>query len=161
MLKARPDLTPWQEAGNKIIHYHGESDFSIPTASSVRYWDSVREIMYPHLSYNASAAKINKWYKFFSVPGATHCAANDLEPNGPFPQTNLQVMINWVEKGVEPTTLNATVLMGDHIGENRQICQWPLRPLWRENGTKMNCVYDQKSLDTWRYKLDAIKLPVY
>lgn len=155
-----PDLTPFHQAGGKIIHYHGESDFSIPTDSSVRYHESVRQIMYPGLSYNESNAKLNAWYKLFLVPGAGHCDINALQPNGPFPQTNLQVMIDWVEKGVEPQTLNATILQGKHIGENAQICQWPLRPLWDASG-KMNCVYDQASIDTWHYDLDGIPLPVY
>lgn len=51
-----PDLGPFRDAGGKILHYHGESDYSIPTASSVRYHESVRSVMYPHLSYNASQA---------------------------------------------------------------------------------------------------------
>jgi tannase len=116
--------------------------------------------MYPGLSYNASNEALSECYKLFLVPGAAHCNYNDLQPNGPFPQTNMQVMIDWVEKGIEPQTLNATVLQGAHIGENAQICQWPLRPLWSSNGT-MECVYDQTSIDTWHYDLDAIPVPVW
>jgi tannase len=37
-----PDLTPFHNAGGKILHYRGEQDNSIPTASSVRYRESVR-----------------------------------------------------------------------------------------------------------------------
>lgn len=155
-----PDLSLWQEAGNKILHYHGESDNSIPTASSVRYRESVRKIMYPHLSYNASEAALSEWYKFYSIPGAAHCSDNAYQPNAPFPQTNFQVMIDWVEKGVAPDTLNATVLLGENQGKNEQICAWPLRPLWKENAT-MECVFDQTSLDTWFYDLDAVKMPVF
>ncbi|TEY63540.1 hypothetical protein BOTCAL_0154g00080 [Botryotinia calthae] len=33
-----PDLTPFQSSGGKLLHYHGESDPSIPTAPSVHYW---------------------------------------------------------------------------------------------------------------------------
>ncbi|CAJ2513844.1 Uu.00g019630.m01.CDS01 [Anthostomella pinea] len=156
-----PDLTPYHQAGGKILHYHGESDPSIPTASSVRYHESVRQIMYPRLSYNESNARLNEWYKLYLVPGAGHCAPNTYQPNGPFPQTNLQVMIDWVEEGVEPKTLNATVLLGEHKGENRQICEWPLRPYWPTNGTEVACVYDQPSIDTWHYDLDVYKVPIY
>ncbi|RAO71926.1 uncharacterized protein BHQ10_007938 [Talaromyces amestolkiae] len=155
-----PDLTPFQEAGGKVIHFHGESDFSVPTASSVRYWESVRSIMYPDLSYLEGANALNDWYRLFLVPGAGHCAPDPNQPNGPFPQTNLQVLINWVEKGVTPTTLNATVLQGSNEGKNEQLCAWPLRPLWGKTGT-MSCVYDQTSLDTWHYDLDAVPMPVY
>lgn len=154
-----PDLTPFHSAGGKVLHFHGESDNSIPTASSVCYYESVRSVMYPNLSYNASVAALNDWYRLFLVPGAAHCSANANQPNGPFPQTNLAVLIDWVEKGVEPKTLNATVLAGENQGANEQICGWPLRPLWR-NGT-MECMYDQRSINSWLYDLDAIKLPVY
>lgn len=153
------DLTPFHQAGGKVIHIHGEADNSIPTASSVRYWESVRSIMYPGLSYKEGANTLKNWYQLYLVPGAAHCAANPLMPNGPFPQTNLQVLIDWVEKDVQPVTLNATVLEGEHAGENRQICRWPLRPIWK-NG-KMECEYDQKSIDTWHYDFDGVPMPVY
>ncbi|RBR13481.1 uncharacterized protein FIESC28_08181 [Fusarium coffeatum] len=45
-----PDLTTFKEAGGKLLHYHCESDPSIPAGSSVHYWQSVRSIMYPKLS---------------------------------------------------------------------------------------------------------------
>lgn len=156
-----PDLTKFQASGGKILHYHGESDFSIPTASSVRYFESVRQIMYPGTSFNDTEDTLGDWYRLYLVPGASHCSTNINEPNAPFPQTNLAVLIDWVEKGMKPTTLNSTVLLGEHAGENQQICAWPLRPLWTNNGTSMECVYNQESLDTWIYDLDAFKMPVY
>lgn len=155
-----PDLTPFHNAGGKVIHFHGESDNSVPTASSVRYWESVRSIMYPDKSYLEGADALNDWYRLFLVPGAAHCSPDPNQPNGAFPQTNLQVLINWVEKGVTPTTLNATVLQGSNEGKNEQICAWPLRPLWAKNGS-MSCVYDQTSLNTWHYDLNAVPMPVY
>ena len=156
-----PDLSPYKNAGGKIIHFHGESDFSIPTASSVRYWESVRQVMNPGLSYNESTQAQDEFYKLFLVPGGSHCDVNAYEPNGPWPQTNLAVLIDWVENGVAPVTLNATVLQGENIGTNQQICSWPLRPYWTENGTNMECVYDQTSIDSWQYDLDAFYMPVY
>jgi tannase len=154
-----PDLTPFQEAGGKILHYHGESDYSIPTASSVRYHDSVRSVMYSGMSYNDSISALSEWYKLYLIPGAGHCGTNSAQPNGPFPQTTLDVLIDWVENKNPPTTLNATVLQGDNKGQHQQICEWPLRPLWKDD--VMDCVFDQASLDTWLYDLDAFKMPVY
>ncbi|KAJ9665464.1 hypothetical protein H2201_004346 [Coniosporium apollinis] len=156
-----PDLTPFQQAGGKVLHYHGESDNSIPTASSVRYHESVRQIMYGNMNFNDSQAALGDWYRLFLVPGAAHCAPNPEQPNGPFPQTNLAVLIDWVERNSTPTTLNATVLQGENTGDNAQICAWPLRPLWTNNGTDMECVYDQASINSWMYNFTAIKMPVY
>lgn len=156
-----PDLSPIQNAGTKIIHFHGESDYSVPTDSSVRYWNSVRTTLNPGASYNESVDAINEFYKLFLVPGGSHCAPNAYEPNGPWPQTNLAVLIDWVENGNAPETLNATVLQGDNVGQNQQICAYPLRPLWTNNGTTLECVYDQASIDSFDYDLDAFLLPVY
>jgi len=92
-----PDLTSFQSSGGKMIHYHGESDPSIPTASSVHYWQSVRSIMYPNLTSDASLEALQDWYQFYPVPGAGHCGVNSLQPNGPYPEYNMATMIDWVE----------------------------------------------------------------
>ncbi|KAJ5118718.1 uncharacterized protein N7443_007650 [Penicillium atrosanguineum] len=155
-----PDLTEFYENGGKIIHFHGEQDESIPTGSSVHYYDSVRQTMYPKMTYNSSTSALKEWYRLFLVPGAAHCATNTAQPNGPFPQTNFEVMSRWVENGIVPQTLNATILQGEHIGDNEQLCAWPLRPYWRD-GKTLTCEYDQASIDTFDYNFDAYKLPLY
>ncbi|KAF5878767.1 putative tannase subunit protein [Botrytis fragariae] len=156
-----PDLTDIYNYGGKILHFHGESDPSVPAASSVHYYESVRSIMYPGLSFNESTEALKEWYRLYMVPGAAHCAINSEQENGPFPQTNLQVLIEWVENDTVPVTLNATHLAGDYKGDNAQICAWPLRPLWINNGTTQDCVFDQASYDTWTYTFDAFKRPLY
>ncbi|GME61188.1 Tannase subunit [Neofusicoccum parvum] len=156
-----PDLTPFQSHGGKVLHYHGESDPSIPSGSSVHYFDSVRKTMYPSLGYNESVEALGDWYRFFLVPGAAHCGTNSLQP-GPYPQSNMDTIIAWVEDGVVPTRLNATVSSGDYSGETQMLCNWPLRPYWGAgNGTSFECVYDQDSIDSWTYTFDAFKMPVY
>jgi tannase len=156
-----PDLTPFKEAGGKVIHFHGESDYSIPTASSVRYWESVRAIMNPGKSYLDSVAATQEFYRLFLVPGGSHCSPNSAEPNGPWPQTSLANLIDWVENDIPPTTLNGTVLQGENQGQNQQICGWPLRPVWVDGGENLECIYDQASIDSWIYDLDAFDMPVY
>lgn len=155
-----PDLTPFQSSGGKLLHYHGESDPSIPAASSVHYWQSVRSIMYPHLSDQKAREALGDWYQFYLVPGAAHCGSNSLQP-GPYPQVNMETMIDWVENGKKPSRLNATVSSGDHAGETQMLCQWPTRPLWSGNSSAFRCVEDEKSVESWTYEFEAFKLPVY
>jgi tannase len=156
-----PDLGVLQQSGGKVLHFHGEADPSVPTASSVHYHEAVRQIMFPDATFDESVEALGEFYRLYLVPGMAHCATNSEQPNGPFPQTNLAVMIDWVENGITPVTLNATVLQGDNEGEKQQICAWPLRPLWSNNGTVMDCVFDQASYDTWVYDFDAYALPLY
>ncbi|KAK8200565.1 Tannase/feruloyl esterase [Phyllosticta capitalensis] len=155
-----PDLEDFHNAGGKVIHFHGESDNSIPTASSVIYHDAVRKIMYPNMGLNESYAALQDWYRLFLVPGAAHCSPSTDQPNGPFPQNVLQSVIDWVENGVVPERLNATVLDGTTTDVDQKICTFPLRPMWRDNAT-MDCVFDKASYDSWVPELDSIPVPVY
>ncbi|KAH7371532.1 Tannase/feruloyl esterase [Pyrenochaeta sp. MPI-SDFR-AT-0127] len=155
-----PDLTPFQSSGAKLLHYHGESDPSIPAASSVHYWQSVRSIMYPDLDDEAAAEALSDWYQFYLIPGAAHCGSNSLQP-GPYPQDNMATIIDWVENGIKPSRLNATVSSGEYAGEVQQLCQWPSRPLWSGNSSSFDCVDDRASVDSWTYSFDAFKIPVY
>lgn len=152
-----PELSPFRASGGKIIHWHGEADAGIPVGSSVLYHESVRKTMYPGMSYNASHDALAEWYRLFLVPGAGHCSPSPDQSNGPFPQTVLGSIIDWVEKGINPVQLNAT-LFGSGVEE--KLCSFPLRPMWAEDG-KHQCVYEQESLDTWFPQLDGFPLPVY
>ncbi|KAI1306218.1 tannase and feruloyl esterase [Xylaria venustula] len=150
-----PDLSDFQAAGSKILHVHGEADSSIPAASSVHYYESVRQIMFGDQSYDDGTKALDDFYRLFLVPGGEHCNSNSAQPNGGWPITTLQTVIDWVEGGTAPATLNNT---GTGISS---LCRWPLRPLWSGNGTSFDCVFDQKSNDAWQYKLDAFIFPVY
>ncbi|GAM36619.1 hypothetical protein TCE0_018r05839 [Talaromyces pinophilus] len=156
-----PDLSTYHNAGGKVLHIHGESDPSVPTASSVRYWESVRSVMYSNLSYTQGAAALNEWYRLYLTPGGGHCGPSTQQPNGPWPQTQLEVLINWVENNSTPTTLNATVLSGSNEGQRWDLCAWPLRPLWSDNGSSFDCIFDQESINTWQWNLTAWNMPVY
>ncbi|KAL2823320.1 Tannase/feruloyl esterase [Aspergillus cavernicola] len=155
-----PDLSAFQSTGGKLLHYHGESDPSVPTASSLHYWQSVRKIMYPDVSYKESLASLAEWYQFYLIPGAAHCGTNTLQP-GPYPEDNMATMIKWVEGGVTPSRLNATVSSGDYEGETQMLCQWPERPLWRDGSDEFDCVTDEESVESWIYEFPAFKVPVY
>lgn len=150
----QPDLHSLRSAGAKVIHLHGEQDDSIPTGSSVHYYESVRSVMYPNMTYNASVAAMDDFYRLFLVPGGAHCGTNSLQPNGQWPRTTLETMIEWVESDTAPELLDTT-------GTINSICRWPLRPLWSSNATEPDCVYDQASIDTWKYNFDAYSTPLY
>lgn len=156
-----PDLTPFHTTGGKLLHYHGESDPSIPAASSVHYQQSVLKTMYPNATAAVAQAAMNDWYQFYLIPGAAHCGSNSLQP-GPYPQDNMATIIDWVENGVVPARLNATVSEGAYEGEVQRLCQWPLRPLWSGDGEAFECVDDAASVESWTYVFDAFKLqPVW
>lgn len=155
-----PDLTAFQAAGGKLLHYHGESDPSVPAASSVHYWQSVRQIMYPNATDAEALEQLADWYQFYLIPGAAHCGTNTLQP-GPWPESNMDIMIDWVENGKKPARLNSTVSSGEYEGETQMLCQWPQRPLWKQGSDEFDCVSDEESVESWTYEFPAFKVPVY
>ncbi|KAL5040920.1 hypothetical protein BDW71DRAFT_192805 [Aspergillus fruticulosus] len=154
-----PDLSTFKSSGGKLIHYHGESDQSIPTASSVHYWQSVKNTMYPSLTNAEAMEKMKEWYQLYLVPGAAHCASNSIQPNGPYPYDNMNTIIEWVENGIQPTSLNATVTQGKYSGEVQSLCQFPYRPMWKNGAWK--CESDTKGANTFSYTFPAFKVAVY
>ncbi|KAL7624784.1 hypothetical protein AAE478_006356 [Parahypoxylon ruwenzoriense] len=112
-----PDLAPFRSAGGKVIHVHGEADSSIPAGSSVHYYESVRKMTYGGLSYNEGVSAVDEFYRLYLVP-----------------------VIEWVENGVAPDTLN---IAGDIV----ILWKWLSRPLRSGNGTAFNYVFDQASID--------------
>lgn len=53
-----PDLGVFHNNGGKVIHFHGESDPSVPSDSSVIYHDAVRQIMYPNKTFDARVTTV-------------------------------------------------------------------------------------------------------
>ncbi|KAJ5913924.1 tannase and feruloyl esterase [Penicillium tannophilum] len=154
-----PDLSPFLNRGGRLLHFHGEADSSIPTTGSIRYHESVRKIMYPELSFEEGNKKLNEWYRLYLIPGAAHCAINDEQPNAGFPRDNFAHLIKWVEDGVTPVTINATVQSGDNEGEVQNVCTWPSRPYYKND--KLVCQENQSSVNAMLWDLPAYKQPVY
>ncbi|KAH8642573.1 Tannase [Alternaria alternata] len=150
-----PDVSAFANAGGKVIHIHGEQDPSIPAASSVHYYESVRNVMFPNMTFKASTEAMDDFYRLYLVPGGAHCGVNTAQPGGGWPATTLQTIIEWVENGIAPTTLNNTG------ATTPELCKWPLRPLWSNNGTTFDCVFEEASYRSWIYDFDAYSTPLY
>lgn len=57
------DLEPSYRAGGKVIHYHGMSDASIATGSSIYFYERVVEALQPR------GIDLDEFYRFFLIPG--------------------------------------------------------------------------------------------
>lgn len=154
------DLQDFNDAGGKVIHYHGEADNSIPTLSSVIYQEQVRRVMYPNASYEESLKELHEFYRLYIIPGAAHCSPS--AENGSFPQTVLGSVIEWVENGVVPEQLNVTVLQGPNEGRKEKVCTFPYRPMWNDGSSEHDCIMPEEDvLDSWFPVLDSIPLNSY
>lgn len=57
------DLSPFYKKGGKLLHYHGFSDGSIATGSSVYFYNHVLRTLKP------KGIDVDDFYRFFLVPG--------------------------------------------------------------------------------------------
>ncbi|KAH8552280.1 tannase and feruloyl esterase family protein [Umbelopsis sp. PMI_123] len=134
-----PHLEDFHNNGGKVIHFHGESD---PVFLRIRRLSTT-------MLFARSCTRTRP---------LTRATTNSLMAL--VPRTVLESVIDWVENGINPTMLNATVSGGTTSDVDQKIRSFPLRPYWKDNST-MECVYDKKSIDTWLPNLDSIPIPVY
>ncbi|KAF2738052.1 tannase and feruloyl esterase [Polyplosphaeria fusca] len=103
------DLRNFQDAGGKMITYHGMADMSIPFRSTRHYYDAVREI----------SPNVHDFYRLFEAPGLSHCTGGA----GGQPLKLFESLVQWVEQGVAPDSLEAT----NASNQTNLLCPYPKR----------------------------------
>ncbi|KAE8442204.1 hypothetical protein EG329_003733 [Mollisiaceae sp. DMI_Dod_QoI] len=150
------DLTPFYKKGGKLLQYHGLSDWSIATGSSIYFYNQVARTMEPN------GIDLDNFYRFYLIPGMGHCAGTYAGMNAPWyiagdgQNSNLGgnshsvpgysdskhdvllAMMAWVENGTAPTDIIATKYLNDTNPEGgvlrqRPICVYPSHAVY--NGT--------------------------
>lgn len=106
-----PDLIDFEQAGGKLIHYHGLADPSIYPSGSLDYYKKVE----------ARNPDLRSFYRYFEAPGVRHCSGR----NGPDPNNPVAAVVTWVENGLAPDFLSA--VSADGYLE-RNLCPYPLVP---------------------------------
>lgn len=92
------DLTQFKDRGGKLIIWHGYNDSSVSAYHTQDYVDSV--------TARFGASQSAEFMRTYFAPGVNHCGGGE----GPAPddQSLLDTMVDWVEKGVAPTSVMAT-----------------------------------------------------
>ena len=57
-----PDLQPFEQAGGKLILWHGEADYSIPFISSDAYYQAV-------VQANGGLSATQQFARYYALPG--------------------------------------------------------------------------------------------
>ena len=134
------DLSAFRSKGGKLIMYHGLSDTTIPTGSSIDYFQGVNSTM---------SGSIDDFFQLYIVPGMGHCGQSDVAPYyiaaaGQIVETAdgkgfsvpgyidpehdvLLAMMQWVENGTTPQHVIASKWTNDTL-ENGLLMQRPLCP---------------------------------
>ncbi|WPG98032.1 tannase precursor [Acrodontium crateriforme] len=110
---ADPDLSEFKAAGGKIVNWHGLADQIIPPGGMTDYYKRVK----------ALDPDVESFYRFFEAPGIEHCSGGP----GAFPADALSSLVDWVENGRAPKTLDAATIpsSSSDVVSTRILCPWP------------------------------------
>lgn len=109
-----PDLTDLQNAGTKLLTWHGMADQLITYHGTVDYYDRVTQLN----------PNVTDYYRFFLAPGVEHCGLGPgLDPH----LTIFDSLLAWVENGTAPDTIPGA---GPAVGDNNAtrevgLCLYP------------------------------------
>lgn len=125
------DLEMLRVSGTKLLTWHGLNDPVIPYQNTVRYRERVEALM-------GGARNVNKFYRLFLAPGVEHCGGGA----GPVPKDPLSALIDWVENGEAPETVDAVIMNSEGDLVTRELCAWPGKPKYMGIG-------DAKRASSW------------
>ena len=129
-----PDLSAFKAAGGKLIQYHGWNDSAIPPGASIKYYTDVKGAL-------GGAENVRTFYRLFMAPGMEHCGmgpgANAIggvfglpAPTRDADHDVVSALARWVEEGVAPETLSAT-LYRDNVPSKGIVSERKWRALYR------------------------------
>jgi Tannase and feruloyl esterase len=107
------NLTTFSQHVGKLIFYHGNSDPWFSPLDTFGYFKDLA-------AANGGPEAVSKWSQFYFVPGMGHCGGGP----GLDRFDLLSAIVNWVEKGIAPTSVVATGRA--FPGRSRPLC--PLSP---------------------------------
>ncbi|VUC30644.1 unnamed protein product [Clonostachys rosea] len=126
-----PNLSAFENAGGKLLVWHGLSDQLIFPNGTVNYRDRVEQSM-------SGPSKVNDFFRLFLAPGVDHCAGT---PSlGAVPTDPFAALVSWVEEKKAPAHLPAQV--SGPQGGDRIICPYPLTAKYQADGNASAASFD-------------------
>lgn len=126
-----PDLTKFAAAGRKIVMYQGMADEYIPAQGAINYYERVTSRM-------GGTEAVQKFYRFYLVPGFTHSGRSEGAPSVPVPQPSsgrdemFVTLQNWVEKKDIPGTIQ---IKSSDDSVSLPLCVYPQKTTYKGNGS--------------------------
>ena len=108
-----PDLRAFRARGGKLLMYFGWADTALPPLMGIEYY--LRAV-----SFNGLHTP--EFFRLFMVPGMFHCRGGV----GPDRLDAMTALINWVENGVAPASIDASQVDKGKVVRTRPLCPYPL-----------------------------------
>jgi feruloyl esterase len=115
------NLTTFSGRGGKLIFYHGDSDPWFSPLDTFGYYKDMA-------AANGGLDAVSKWSQFYFVPGMGHCGGGSALDQFDL----LSAMVEWVEKGKEPVSVNATGKAFPR--RSRPLCPYPKHAQYKGQG---------------------------
>ncbi|KAF1931439.1 tannase-domain-containing protein [Didymella exigua CBS 183.55] len=109
-----------EDAGGKILTYHGLADGLISTTDTEDYYNRV----------NITTSGINEFFHYFEVPGLAHCSGGHVGQ----PTLTLQALVDWVECNIAPEMLYIDFNDSNGTQRGRISCPYPEKAGLKEKG---------------------------
>ncbi|KAF9887105.1 hypothetical protein FE257_010600 [Aspergillus nanangensis] len=119
-----PDLSAFKRAGGKMITWHGLADQLIFPKGTEQYYRRVE----------ARDPTLRDFYRFFEAPGVYHCH----DGPGAFPTDPLSAVVDWVENGMAPESIDAKTA----DGSERVLCPYPLVAVYQGGDVRDKASYE-------------------
>ena len=124
------DLSAFKATGGKVLLYHGLADNLIAPQGSDNYYSRVAAQM-------GGVSEVQKFFRYYHVPGFSHNGRIAAAPNIPVPQTALGrdemflALQAWVEGGTAPSVLNVSSSDGS---VSLPLCLYPTKITYTGSG---------------------------
>jgi feruloyl esterase len=117
-----PDLSSFRKRGGKLLMTYGWADSILQPMVGVKYYEQV-----------AALNNLNTidFFRLFMVPGMGHCSGGI----GPDQHDPMTAIINWVEKGKAPETIEARKIENSKIVRTRPLCPYPQVARYKGQGS--------------------------
>lgn len=119
-----PDIRRFQQAGGKLILWHGWSDPGVPPMSSVDYYAAVAR---------AVGSSTDSFIRLYMLPGVGHCGGGD----GPDKLNLVDPIVAWVEDGVAPGAVEVALKTYGRTTQTRPVFPFPATARFKGAGDPM------------------------
>ena len=118
-----PDLSAFQQAGGKLILWHGWADQHISPLFTIHYYEAMQSTL--------GASKVAQFARLYLVPGVAHCGGGE-----GFPNIDLVSQITgWVEQGNAPNSvMTYQTDTSNKVTATRPVYPYPAVPMYTGSG---------------------------
>ncbi len=107
-----PDLSEFRKQGGKLLMTYGWADAILQPMMGVNYYEQ---------AVAENGPDTGEFFRLFMVPGMAHCSGG----TGPDSHDPMTAVVNWVEKGQAPESMQAKKLENNRVVRTRPLCPYP------------------------------------